>query len=444
MQKEVLLTNTEGNYFFGFHDIVAWNREGNRLAALKINNIDLPPSLENACSFGFIDNEQHFHELGTTNAYNYPQGARQQWLNESNNLIINDIVSNSWGSKIYDTDQKKLVSAHQHSCHVISKNGWAFGLDYARLHRVGGYGYTGLKDKTEHFNAPDNSGITKFNIYTNEYSLLLSVKDVANFEMTENSGLHHYITHLVLNPMQNRMAFLHRFKLKDGGETTRLMTIGLNGEKLRCLATGFLSHFDWKDDSNILIWGRIGSNVEKLRNSKLYSLLPKELVFYAKKALKLIYYSSSNRLVKNDFSWMVLSDKDDVKKVFFANGLMTVDGHPMFCPVNRDWLICDTYPDTDGIRELFLFQESTQKRILLGKYKMIDTKPNINYAKQTLQDVEPSILRAFSIEMMAFYRSGLHCDLHPRWKPDGSMVSFDSIHSGERKIYSFDVSSYLK
>ncbi|AFD08008.1 TolB-like translocation protein [Solitalea canadensis] len=444
MQKEILSTNEAGNFFFGFHDTLAWNDNGTRLAALKIKHINIPPSLDNPCSFGFIDDEQRFHEIGITYAYNYPQGARQQWLHASNNLIINDKVAVTWGSKVYDTDEGKLISELPYPCHVITKEGWAFGLDYARLHRVGGYGYTGIKDKTEGQNAPDTIGITKHNIYTNENSLLVSIKEVANFEMSENIGVHHYITHLVLNPLQDRIAFLHRFKLKDGGETTRLMTIGSDGNNLRCLATGFLSHFDWKDNSTILIWGRIGSNVEKLRNSKLYSLLPKELIFYAKKALKLIYYSSNNSFVKSDFNWMLFSDDDTSKQDFFAKDIMVVDGHPMFCPTNRDWLICDTYPNEAGIRELFLFQESTQKRILLGQYKMIDSKPNIEDAKPTLTDVEPSVLKSFSIEMMAFYRSGLHCDLHPRWKPDGSTVAFDSIHSGERKIYSFDVRNYLQ
>jgi hypothetical protein len=34
----------------------------------------------------------------------------------------------------------------------------------------------------------------------------------------------------------------------------------------------------------------------------------------------------------------------------------------------------------------------------------------------------------------------LRCDLHPRWSRDGRRLSIDSAHTGERQIYSIDVS----
>jgi hypothetical protein len=61
-----------------------------------------------------------------------------------------------------------------------------------------------------------------------------------------------------------------------------------------------------------------------------------------------------------------------------------------------------------------------------------------------LQGVDKTVLKAFSPQQMAFTRSGLHCDLHPRWKGDGTMVAFDSIHEGSRQIYGFDVSDIIK
>jgi dipeptidyl aminopeptidase/acylaminoacyl peptidase len=38
------------------------------------------------------------------------------------------------------------------------------------------------------------------------------------------------------------------------------------------------------------------------------------------------------------------------------------------------------------------------------------------------------------------FRGDIRCDLHPRWSPDGSTVSFDSVHEGDRQIYLVDVS----
>lgn len=440
---EELATQGDGNFFFGFHDLIAWNARGDKLAALCTQDIYTPPMTDIPCEVGFIT-ERKFVKLGTTYAYNYPQGARQQWIGDTDLLIVNDKVDNTWGSRVYDTTTLEETATLKYPAHVVTKKGWAFGIDYARLHRLGGYGYTGLKDETADIDTPTDSGIVKHNVFTGEAKLLISIKQVADFQPEGYSGSQHYLTHLLLNPSQTRIAFLHRCKLKDGGETTRLMAIGIDGSDLRCLATGFLSHFDWKDDNAIAIWGRIGSGVEKLRNSFIYKLLPSGLIATGKGIIKkILAFSGPSKNKNSPFQWMVFSDTIPVTQSFLAKGVIEEDGHPMFCPANRDWMICDNYPDKDGIRTLFLFQVSTQKKIELGKYRMIDAKPDMEKIKDSLSDVESSVLKAFDIKKMAFYRSGLHCDLHPRWKGDGTSVAFDSIHEGKRAIYTYNVSDIV-
>jgi len=435
------------NYFFGFHDLVAWNNDETKLAALRIYNIKTPPSINIPCIVGYIQNDK-FIKLGKTYAYNYPQGARQQWVGNTNILIVNNKVGGVWGTDVYDTDSNKLLDSIEYTSHVVTNEGWSFGLDYARLHRVGGYGYTGLLDRNSKIHAPENSGIVKHNIYTKRHQLILSIKEVANFKAKENQGKHHYITHLVLNPSQTRIAFLHRCKLNDGGETTRLMTVGVNGEDLRCIATGFLSHFDWKDDGYIAIWGRTGTGIEKLRNNPIIRMIPPVLMRGVKEIVKKFLKKHKpiddvNVKKASAFDWLLFSDSDFIEQTFLGKGVLLEDGHPMFCPSNRDWLINDTYPNKEGDRELYLFQYSTQKKIVLGTYKMIFDKPEVDKIKNTLVDVEQSVLKSFSIEKMAFYRSGLHCDLHPRWKRSGKTIAFDSIHEGNRRIYGFDVDYYI-
>jgi hypothetical protein len=444
-ETALALTKEPGNYFFGFHDTLPWNHEGDKMLALKIWDITTPPNPSVPCAFGFIS-DGHFIPIGETYAYNYPQGARQQWIGKSNYFSINDKVGDEWGSRIFDADSLRQVDSLNYPTHVMTDEGWAFGLDYSRLNRVGAYGYAGLRDKTTGENAPKHTGIVKHHIHTKDVSNLVTVKTVANHQMTENPGQHHYITHLSLNPSQNRIAFLHRFKLKDGGETTRLMTIGTSGEKLRCLATGFLSHFDWKDDGHIAIWGRMGTSIEKFRKSILYNLLPSDWVVTAKENIKKVLKPSNIFYTINALpssSWSLLSDEDVPVRSPLAKGVIYEDGHPMFCPANRDWLICDTYPNAMGERELYLFQCSTQKKITLGVYRMIAAKPNPLKSGALLRDVERSVLKAISPDNLAFHRSGLHCDLHPRWKTDGSAISFDSIHEGRRLIYSCEVGQYL-
>jgi len=445
MHKATLLSKGEGNFFFGFHDLVAWNNGGDKLLALRIDDMYTPPDPSVPCDIGFIDDGGNFHKLGETYAYNYPQGARQQWIGNTDQFIVNDKVDNKWCSKVYDSFTEEMTDVLDYPTHVITDDGWAFGLDYARLFRVGGYGYTGLPDAYAHDEAPAASGIIKHHVTTREHKMIISVKEVAGFQMNPNLGRCHYFTHLLLNPAQDRIAFLHRYKLKDGGETTRLMTVGLNGEDLRCLATGFLSHFDWKDDNHIAIWGRTGSGVERLRNSFLYKMMPTSLVSKGKKIIKKLLYKPKKEGVRVNaaFDWLLFKDTENPPVQLLAKDVIVEDGHPMFCPANRDWMICDTYPDANGFRTLFLFQYSTQKKIDLGRYKMLDQQPDINKSMPFLEGVDKAVMKAFSPEQMAFTRSGLHCDLHPRWKKDGTMVAFDSIHEGSRKVYGFDVTDII-
>ncbi len=115
----------------------------------------------------------------------------------------------------------------------------------------------------------------------------------------------------------------------------------------------------------------------------------------------------------------------------------------MFCPVNRDWMICDHYPHADGIRTLFLYQVSQNRRIDLGTYKMLNDRVDPTLTREALSLVCPKQIRMVSHELLTFRMSGLHCDLHPRWDRSGTKVAFDSIHEGTRQLYVQDVGNIV-
>ena len=89
------------------------------------------------------------------------------------------------------------------------------------------------------------------------------------------------------------------------------------------------------------------------------------------------------------------------------------DGHPSVSP-DKKWLVTDTYPDKGRVRELILFNLLTKTKIVIGRF----------FAPW---------------EYDGFYR----CDLHPRWSPDGKLVSIDSAHEGTRRSYFIDVSKIV-
>ena len=89
------------------------------------------------------------------------------------------------------------------------------------------------------------------------------------------------------------------------------------------------------------------------------------------------------------------------------------DGHPSFSP-DRRWIITDTYPDRARQQHLLLFAVETGKLIEVGKF----------------------------LEPLAFNGPN-RCDLHPRWSPDGNLISIDSSHEGKRKTFFLDISAII-
>jgi hypothetical protein len=437
--KTVRLTDGPKHHLFGFHDLIAWNTTGDKLLSLEVDIINRPPLAEELFGVGYVKNNS-FVRLGETSALNYPQGARQQWIGETNCFTVNNLVKNKWGTNIYDTDQGKLIDTLDTTTHCLSKDGkYSYSIDYERLHRLGGYGYIGVDDPCANEAAPSKQGIWIQNLDNKDIRLLISIREVAEVDGTynPNSPEHHYVTHLVINPSSTRLAFLHRYFLPDGGMMTRLMSIGTDGSGIRCLAKGFLSHFDWKDDKNIYIWGRANSNFDAIRNNPLLSnpLLTRGMQI-AKKCVKLFIGKQTAQIGK---SFLMISDEETPKIEKFGVGILTEDGHPMTSPTDKDLCIIDTYPDENGIRLLMLYRFGINSRKELGTFKMIDNKPDMTQSDSFIKGVDSKILSKITKEQLAFTRSGLHCDLHPRWNFDGTKVAFDSIHEGTRQIYMVDV-----
>jgi len=440
-----LLDSSRGpkHHFFGFHDLIAWNAGETRIACLEVDRIDHIPLRDQRAAVGYLDAGTYdFVAISSTGGFNYPQGARQQWWGDTNHLVFNDEVDGGWGSCLFDTDTGECLQKLTSTAHVVSaRTGDVFGINYARLFRLGAYGYNGLDDRTVGEKIPKNDGIFKNNMASDKPELLLSIADVVNLDRPAGAeSYEHYFTHLLLNPDEKRIVFLHRYRTGEG-EVTRMMTVGTDGSNLRCLATGFLSHFDWQDNDHIVIWGRTGSMMEKMRGSRLYSYVPPPVLRLAKKAVKTLIMGKD--AVAGGFKWHVFHDSDTPVHATIADGVINEDGHPMFCPVNRDWMICDHYPHPDGIRTLFLYQVSQNRRIDLGQFRMLDARPDPELTRQALASICPEQIKLISHELLSFRMSGLHCDLHPRWDRSGTKVAFDSIHEGTRQLYVREVGSIM-
>lgn len=81
---------------------------------------------------------------------------------------------------------------------------------------------------------------------------------------------------------------------------------------------------------------------------------------------------------------------------------LVMDGHPTYS-YDGERIVTDTYPDRKRMQSVYVIEDSIVKRVA----------------------------RVFSPFK---YKGDVRCDLHPRWKPDGSQVCFDASYKGKRSV----------
>ena len=446
------ITSGPKHHFFGFHDLVQTNAKGDFALSLEVNDISHPPLPGETCWSGVVPaHGGDFISIHKTHTWNYPQGARQQWIGDSDRFTCNDRDERgnvfAW---ICDARERKTVDKLPFPVHCMNaaKN-LAFWFNYDRVYACGGYGYRpNNKCSTIRLrDIPVDDGVWGGDIKMGEKNLLASMLDVAacGEKHPVRTGYPHYVTHFMLNPCGDRLAFLHRYRVPDGGETTRLMTVGIDGNGLRCLAKGFLSHFTWIADNELFIWGEHQPGLCAMREAG-YLRIPCILqgALLAKKLMRMLRHSRSmvsKKASQNQSkAFLRIEDAEAATISKCAIGVLTEDGHPMARPGKLSSMISDTYPHEDGNRTLMLYNVATNVRTDIGQFKMIPDKPDTTCfdLEAAKSGMDSRVLKKSDMGLYLFARSGFHCDLHPRWAADGSAALFDSIHEGSRQIYRVD------
>lgn len=102
--------------------------------------------------------------------------------------------------------------------------------------------------------------------------------------------------------------------------------------------------------------------------------------------------------------YYLVDDRGDSLPVIVGEGALREDGHPSI--LGGEHMLTDSYPDRSRLSSLLHYQLESQQSTVLGRFY--------------------SPMR---------YWGTSRCDLHPRWNPDGSSLTFDSTHDGVRRLY---------
>lgn len=379
------LTPRKQHCFFGYYDLPAVDARGRQLV-LHVDFMDRLQQPGDTARLGFVrlDEPERLESFAETKTWNFQQGAFLQWLGGAEDTCVyNTLGPAGYAAAVHrvETGERRLLPAPVAN---VSRDGrWALSINFSRVYDFRpGYGYEEIPDPFAGEVAPGLDGVFLIDIESGCLRQILdypSLVDFAGRHVAVDPGCPLAINHINFNPSASRFVFLLRYARPEGLQprwVTLLMTAGRDGRDLRFHPChNMASHYFWTRDDQLLFW--------------------------------------MNTSPEGEAALVRLNDESGALSVVDA-GFFRRDGHCSTSP-DGEWILYDSYPDPDADhhRHLYLYSVARGAGRTLGSFRSL---PNAEIA-----------------------HGDVRCDLHPRWLPDGSGVTFDSIHEGWRGVYRMDL-----
>ncbi|MHA3775135.1 hypothetical protein ACXR0O_26735 [Verrucomicrobiota bacterium sgz303538] len=385
---------TKGSKFhwFGYYDKFQFDPTNRFVLGNQVDFENRSPTADDKIKVGMVDLQDgdKWIELGETRAWNWQQGCMLQWLpGVESEVMWNDREGDQFVCRILDVKSGKKRTL-PHPVYTVSPDGrWGLAPDFRRLNDTRpGYGYTGIPDPNREHLAPSDAGIWKIDMQTGQAKLLITFAEIAEVpfdaDPSEFDGAKHWFNHLLFNTDGSRFLWLHRWRGTNaaqkyggvGGFGTRMFTASADGTDRYILdPLGRTSHFVWRDPHHVFAWA---------------------------------YHPSFK-----DRFYLFTDKTREVHAV--GPELMVVNGHNTYLPgKNNEWVLNDTYPDKNGLQNVYLYHIPSNRRVPIGSF---ESKPP--------------------------YRGEWRCDTHPRSSRDGKLVCIDSPHAGGRQMYLINISEIV-
>ena len=365
-----------GEYFFGYYDKSPWDATGRYMLCMRAKDTWSEPDPLGEVEILLIDTQDgnSFQVIAKSHTWNVQQGCMAQWLGPdlSSHILYNDLREGNYCSVVLDvTTGKERVLPVP--VYTVSADGKiALSLDFSRLHSLRlGYGYSELPEKTKGVALPDATCIWKIDIETGEVAELLKYTDFAKF--------------------QPRPEML----VEGSVHKVNHIMLSPNGKRFMVLYRWFVGSRKY---TRLITCNVDGTDMYVLNDDDMVShCFWKDdehiIAFENKKEGGPGYYLMKDKTQEYEHLWSQL------------NG----DGHPSYCPTDNHLVVTDSYPNRARVADIKLLKDT---------------------------DVEGKVMKVIAKVFAPFkYDNDTRCDLHPRWKRDGTAVCFDSVFEGHRGLY---------
>lgn len=374
------------NYF----GINAWSPDGRYLAVLETDVNGRLPAEGEAAMLALVDlkDGNRLIHIGKTLCWNFQEAAMFHWLPwEDGACIYNDCRDGKFVSVVYNwkTGAERIIP---YPVSAVSKDGTkAVSVNYARLRLCRpDYGYAGQgQDPLRDDIWPDSDGLWVVDLRTGEGRLILTVRDAAAqmTQIEDPKGLA-YFCHTVLSKNAKKIFFLARTVENLDEQVEKF------GHVKAWRTSAFTIDIDGNNLRRCFPDGWEGSHFNWLDDETLAVTAR---------------WNAGKCWAHTIFK---VGEEDKVRHL--APGLLDWDGHLVFSP-NGKFLCSDGYWNSNKERNFVLIRVEDEAVRSLGTYFVPE-----EYQEQYSR-----------------------CDLHARWRPDGSQIAFNSVHEGSRQVYLRDV-----
>ena len=384
-QPRAITSGPKDHLFASYYAINSWSADGRYATVLETDLKNVLPTEKDVAVLGVVDTQDNnrFIPLTETRCWNFQEATMAHWLGTApqTQFIFNDLVDGKFVSVVYDMAAKtRRVVPHPVS--AVSVDGkWAVSINYARLRLTRpDYGYGGDgQDARVGTVWPEDDGVWLVNLETGEAKLIVTIASVRDrMPQVKDPKALAYFCHTVFSRDGSQIFWLAR------------TVENLEGQKVvrKWETTSFTCNRDGSEVRRSFPDGWGGSHFNWLNDGRLMV---------------------TARYKNSVWSHVLFTPgRDDYVRL--GRGVLDFDGHGVFSDDGK-WMATDTYPDKLGERKLMIMRASDQAILPLGGFFV----PEL-YSEQYSR-----------------------CDLHPRWRPDGKMLGFNSAHEGSRQVYVMDV-----
>jgi len=378
------------HFFASYFGIDSWSPDGRYISVLETDITGRLVAEDEAATICLVDlkDNNKLIPIAKTYCWNFQEAAMFHWLPWGDGMCLyNDRRDGKFVTVIlnWKTGEERILPL---PVSAVSKDGTtAVSVNYARLRLCRpDYGYAGVgQDARRDIVWPDNDGLWVMDLKTGESKLIVDIASQKDrmTSIEDPCGLA-YFCHTIISPNAKRIFWLARTVENLDEQVAKY------GHVREWQTTSMTCNVDGTDVRRCYPDGWAGSHFN----------------WYDDETIAVTAMWNAGR----HWSHTIFKVGQEEQRRHIAPGLLEWDGHLIFSPDGK-FLSTDGYWNQNNERTWVFVRLEDEAVLPVGTF-YVPEKYKEQYSR---------------------------CDLHPRFRPDGTQIGFNSVHEGSRQVYLRDL-----